>query len=90
MQGLLTRFALDPAGADWLVAGTRKGVVGLWDMRFQVLGMSTRTTSTHSGSMVVQPCQLLLTWSSFKQNDKSKKENSNKFAWESSCWVTVL
>ena len=36
LQGLMAAFAVDPRGRDWLVTGTRRGALGLWDMRFQV------------------------------------------------------
>ncbi|KAK9806003.1 hypothetical protein WJX73_003643 [Symbiochloris irregularis] len=39
-EGLMHRFAVDPRGADWLVTGTRRGCMGLWDMRFRVRAAS--------------------------------------------------
>ena len=36
MQGLLTCFACDPVRRDWLVTGSAKGSVAIWDLRFQV------------------------------------------------------
>ena len=35
-QGLLTCFACDPVRRDWLVTGSAKGNVAVWDLRFQV------------------------------------------------------
>ena len=36
VQGLLTCFACDPVRRDWLVTGSAKGNVAVWDLRFQV------------------------------------------------------
>ena len=41
MQGLLTCFACDPVRRDWLVTGSAKGSVAIWDLRFQVEPKST-------------------------------------------------
>ena len=36
MQGLLERMALDPWGRNWLVTGSTRGHLSLWDMRFRL------------------------------------------------------
>jgi hypothetical protein len=35
-QGLLERLAVDPGGPAWLLSGTSRGHLTLWDMRFQL------------------------------------------------------
>lgn len=36
MQGLLERLAVDTAGANWLLTGSSRGHLTLWDMRFHL------------------------------------------------------
>ena len=36
MQGLLLRLACDPSGNAWLVTGSSRGQLTLWDVRFRL------------------------------------------------------
>ena len=36
LQGLLERLAVDPSGPNWLMTGSSRGHLTLWDMRFQL------------------------------------------------------
>ncbi len=35
-QGLLAALAVDPGGGSWLLTGSSRGRLDLWDMRFQL------------------------------------------------------
>lgn len=36
VQGALERFVLDPSSQNWLLGGTSRGWLGLWDVRFRL------------------------------------------------------
>lgn len=42
LQGLLERLAVDPSGPNWLMTGSSRGHLTLWDMRFQLAVNSTQ------------------------------------------------
>lgn len=42
MQGLLEKLAVDPSGPNWLMTGSSRGHLTLWDMRFQLAVNSTQ------------------------------------------------
>ena len=48
MQGLLERLAVDPSGPNWLMTGSSRGHLTLWDMRFQLAVNSTQLAQVHS------------------------------------------
>ena len=53
VQGLLERLAVDPSGANWLMTGSSRGHLTLWDMRFQLAVNSTQMAQVSSRTSTV-------------------------------------
>ena len=49
-QGLLERLAVDPSGPSWLMTGSSRGHLTLWDMRFQLAVNSAQLAQVPSTS----------------------------------------
>ena len=49
-QGLLERLAVDPSGPSWLMTGSSRGHLTLWDMRFQLAVNSAQLAQVPSMS----------------------------------------
>ena len=61
VQGCWEKVVADQEGANWLITGSTRGHIALWDMRFQVtMHIMSLYIPTNSHPLKEQWCRLLL------------------------------